>query len=677
MSKDKVKQKKSHKSNIKGRGLGFRIISVFIIIMVVGISAIGFTVYNKTNKILKENLIDTSKATTKSIDDSIKNYLNEFSFITGFMSDDANVQQVLSYPDSKKWMLKSFESIAKNEPDLMNVYIGTRDGQMLLYPQVDLPADYDPRKRGWYEAAVKADKLIWTDPYVDAFTGDMVVTVAKPVYNKFNNNKFVGVAALDISLKTLAENMNKITVGENGYAILVDGNGITMTHKDSKVIGKPIPVKELAEAMKKSNEDTVEYTYNGVEKIGIFDTVVGPRWKILVGLDVAEINDDSAKNLNNIITVGIITLIIGLIIFLLFAKRITNNIKKLLDNMEDVKKGDLTKLFNVSSTDELGALAGFFEDTLKELGNLVKNIKNVSHELTSNAENLAGTSEEASAAADEVSRASEDIAKGAQSQAEDAERGAEIARELADKLNVLGDNINAVYEGIKEVTNANTKGFETINELTEKSNISKATSDKTEKVVKELEEKTNDIGTILDAISAIAVQTNLLALNASIEAARAGEHGRGFAVVAEEIRKLAEESSTAADQVREIVTNIQADSKNAVESVSQMKEISDEQLTAVKGVNDAFDMITVSVTEISGSVNQIVEYKDMIEENKNGLLEAIENISAVSEETAAASEEVNASMEQQTFAVEEVAKAAEKLNEIALELNTEIDKFKI
>ncbi|BEP27893.1 HAMP domain-containing methyl-accepting chemotaxis protein [Helicovermis profundi] len=676
MSKKK-KDKKIKKKSKQGFGIGIRILSVFLSIMIVSIFAIGFTVYHKTNTILEENLVDTSKSLNSSIDRDITHYLSTFSFVSNYLAGDTTVQQVLENQFSKTAMFRIFNEMTKNNKDIMNLYLGTADGQMLLYPKQKLPDGFDPRKRGWYEEAVNAGKLIWTDPYVDATSGELVVTVANPVYNKYNKNKLVGVLGIDINLSTLDKAISGVKIGKNGYIVLVDSKNNTMIHKSKDLIGKPIPVKALNDSLAKNSEDVVSYNYNGENKMLIYNTIEGVNWKVMSSFSMNEINEDASKNLTNIITVGLVSLLIGLILFLLFSRRLTNNIKKLLVNMEEVKKGDLTKLFNVTSTDELGSLAGFFEDTLKELSSLMRNIKNVSHELTSNAENLAGTSEEASAASDEVSRASEDIAKGAQSQAEDAGNGAEIARELADKLNVLGDNINTVFDGLKEVTNANSLGFEKINELTEKSNISKETSEETQKVVKELEVKTNDIGTILDAISAIAVQTNLLALNASIEAARAGEHGRGFAVVAEEIRKLAEESSTAADQVREIVTNIQTDSKNAVESVSQMKEISDEQLSAVKGVNDAFDMITVSVSEISGSVNQIVEYKDMIEENKNGLLEAIENISAVSEETAAASEEVNASMEQQTFAVEEVAKAAEKLNEIAVELNTEIDKFKI
>jgi len=679
----KKKQKKSKKEKLhraKGQskyGLGARILAVFMAIMVIGISAIGVTVYSKTNKILEENLAQTTIEMAHAINDSITNYLESYDFIVNFLSDEQNVQGVLQYPRLKLNMMKTFKSIIKNNDDVMNVYLGTKDGVMMLYPVTELPEGYDPRKRGWYQEAVKEDKLIWTDPYVDAFSGDLVVTVAKPVYNKYDNS-FVGVIGIDINLATLADTVNDIKIGENGYIILADKNGITMTHpKMPEIVGKPIPVKEIAENLYKKESGTIRYTLDGIDKLAIYNTMNNTGWKIIAGIDITEIAEDSAKNLNNIITIGIITLLIGLLVFFLFAKRITNNIKKLLVNMEDVKKGDLTKLFNVTSTDELGSLAGYFEDTLKELANLIRNIKNVSHELTENAENLAGTSEEASAAADEVSRASEDIAKGAQSQAEDAEKGAEIARELSEKLNTLDDRINDIFDELKDVMAVNANGFETISELTEKSNTSKETSENTVKVVGELENKTKEIGTILDAISAIAVQTNLLALNASIEAARAGEHGRGFAVVAEEIRKLAEESSSAADDVREIVTNIQKDSKNAVESVTQMKDISDEQLLAVKKVNDAFDAITVSVNEINTSIEQIVEYKELIETDKNGLLDAIENISAVSEETAAASEEVNASMDQQTYAVEEVAKSAEKLNEIAVELNSEIDKFKI
>ena len=181
----------------------------------------------------------------------------------------------------------------------------------------------------------------------------------------------------------------------------------------------------------------------------------------------------------------------------------------------------------------------------------------------------------------------------------------------------------------------------------------------------------------MDSISAISVQTNLLALNASIEAARAGEHGRGFAVVAEEIRKLAEQSTVAADEVKRIVSNIQQDGSESVKSMSMLKNISEKQNEAVKKVIYAFETIKKAYEMISSNIGHIGDAVSGVNEDKERIVSSIENISAVSEETAAASEEVTSSMDQQSYAVEEVAKAAQHLNQISIRLGEEISKFRI
>ena len=229
----------------------------------------------------------------------------------------------------------------------------------------------------------------------------------------------------------------------------------------------------------------------------------------------------------------------------------------------------------------------------------------------------------------------------------------------------------------ENVVDANTHGMEKVSELKIKTEMAENANTSIETAVSELDENTQSIDAILNTISDIAVQTNLLALNASIEAARAGEHGRGFAVVAEEIRKLAEESSGAADEIRGIVTSIISDSEKTVKQMKLVKQIGSEQAVAVTNVDESFNTISVAVNEIVGEIREIKNAVEGLISDKDKIVDAIGNISAVSEETAAASEEVNASMEQQTQAVENVAKSAEQLKEIAEALGAELSKFNV
>lgn len=681
MSKENKRNSGSSKETGKrGFGLQTKLISVFALIIVVSLSILGFISYYTMTSTLKNNLRDTSSSLNTEIADEITAYLSKYELVVNYLAEDANVKNSSS-EESVAWMLKTFETFAKQDKTLMNVYMGTETGKFHIYPEQSLPADYDPRTRPWYQGAVKTNGFMWTDPYVDASTGSLVLTAAKPAFD--NSGKLIGVVAVDLSLATLSEKINAIKVGKTGYVYVVDSQNNTMIHPNKDLVTKPIPVESLANALANNKEQALNYVYEDPktkikdDKFTTFMTIPNIGWKVGSTLSMTEIDEDASKVLGNIGIVGIISLVLAVVLSFAFARSITKHINTLVKALERIKHGDLSTEIKINSKDEIGALADYFQETLNGLSGLIKNLQVVSGELSFSAESLASTAEQTSASADEVAKTVDDIAKGAQDQAGDAEQGAMKAKELSNKFGTLNQNTQEMLSSAQKVMDANVNGFRTLDDLKKKTAKNDEANQRIESVINELNEKTKHIGTILDAISAISVQTNLLALNASIEAARAGEHGRGFAVVAEEIRKLAEESAKAADEVREIVTNIQNDSQKTVVSMSEVKGISKEQTMAVEEVNISFETIRSAIDEISSKIDRISTSVNLLNVDKDSIVESIENISAVSEETAAASEEVTASMEQQTIAVEEVARAAEKLNSIAVELNHEISKFKV
>lgn len=669
----KQKNEKQVKANV-GLGIRTKLMMVFTIIIVISLAALGGISYQSMSSILKENLKETSQSVNLEIGAEIDAYLSKYELVVNYLSEDANVKGATN-PENVPWMMKMFEGMRAQDAEILNLYIGTADKKMYISPVQDMPDGYDPTSRPWYQAAAATDELIWTDPYVDATSGALVLSAAKSV--KDDSGKIVGVVAIDMSLEAFSKKISEIKVGDSGYVYIVDKSGNTMVHPSKDVIGKPLEVKPIVDAMNAGPEGVVDYRFDGMDKFTTFLTVEGLGWRVGSTVDIREIKKDTDHILLSILLVGLGTIVIAVFISYIFANGITKNLNILVRALSKIKEGDFTTTIDVKSNDEIGSLSSYFKETIGELAHLIKNLQRVSGELSYSAENLAATAEETSASADEVAKTVEDIAKGAQDQAGDAEQGAMRAKELSNKFVNLNHNTTDMLDSAKKVMEANENGFKTLDDLKGKTIKNDQANQRIEIVINELNEKTKHIGTILDAISAISVQTNLLALNASIEAARAGEHGRGFAVVAEEIRKLAEESARAADEVRDIVTNIQNDSKKTVDSMAEMKSISQEQTLAVDDVNMSFETISLSIDDISKQIDKIGQSVTLLNGDKDSIVESIENISAVSEETAAASEEVTASMDQQTVAVEEVAKAAEKLNSIAVELNQEISKFRV
>ncbi|SHH52665.1 methyl-accepting chemotaxis protein [Tepidibacter thalassicus] len=660
-------------------GIRGKLISVFVILITVPLIFLGVAAHKKSLNIIEKDLKELSVSTLEGIEISIDNYLKGFEDSLDMLANNVDLKEILNHPNYEPFMIGLFQGVIDSHKDVISVYMGTKDKQMFTYPQAEYSEDFDPTTRPWYKNAYEKKITSWTQPYVDVHTNKLVVTVSSPVYDE--NNEFVGVVAMDVLLDSLSNNISKMKIGNNGYPFIVDANGNFMTHKNKSKIGNKLKTKEIVEAMAKEKTGDVVYELNENGKIrkkfAAFRKMNKTGWTIFGSLYLDEILDRAHDMIYTIVLIGGMLLVGAIIVAYVFSKSLTSTIHKLISDMEKIKEGDLTVRSDIKTDDELGKLASNFNDTIDTLSNLIKNIKEVSHEVRNSSENLAATAQETSATSDQVAMTVEQIAKGALSQAEDAEKGVELVNRLSDKLNELTDNTNDMFVSAENVVNSNLQGFEAVEDLKQKTDQNINTTKMIESAVLALNDKSKNIREILDTITSIAEQTNLLALNASIEVARAGEHGRGFAVVADEIRKLAEGSRNAADEIKNIVENIQKDSQNTVEIMNEVKKVSSEQADAVSKVNSSFDVISRSVGDITYKISSIKEFVNNMNEEKDLIVASIQNISAVSEESASSSEEVSASMNEQALAIEEVAKAADKLNGLSMKLNEEIKIFKI
>ena len=454
-------------------------------------------------------------------------------------------------------------------------------------------------------------------------------------------------------------------------------------HPNPEMIGKNIKdigfTDETLNTYFETGSGTLDYIDETTkdERFIVYQKFTTADWILVNTVSYKEITAVTDQMTLNIITIGVISLIVAILIGIFATGFVTKAVKNIEQKMKLVAAGDFTVTMDVKSNDEIGSLSKSFNIMIAEVKDLMTATVGVSQEVLKASENLAAFAEQTSAASTDVANTVDEIARGASDQAEETETGVQIANSLSEKFENLAENSKEMNLNAQSTLEVNEEGIKTLEELKQASKVSLESNDRVEKAIVDLDKSATSINAILETITSIASQTNLLALNASIEAARAGEAGRGFAVVADEIRKLAEGSDNAAQEIKIILDKIQNESKHTVNIMQEVKGIYVEQEMSVEKVNSAFGEISASIGKVAQRIEEMTSQVEGLMTEKEKIVSTMENISAVSEETAAASEEVTASMQQQSDAVEQVAQSASGLSSLAAELMEKLSKFKI
>ncbi len=541
----------------------------------------------------------------------------------------------------------------------------------------------DLHTRAYFQKAMKGEAVI-SDPVVSPASGDLVAVVAVPVKSE---GRVTGVLFGAMSLNELAKKVSMVKLGQTGYAYVLKGDGLTIANQNKELVMKDNPLKNeklpaslraATERMVKGETGTAIYEYNNIEKMVGFAPITTVGWSLAVSLPVSEATGAlDTLTMISLITIAIV-LVIAAIIIAWFARRIAKPLRTLEAAATRIAGGDLTLIkTNVDSNDEIGRLGRAFETMTQNLRGLIRQVSSATEQLAASSEELTASAEQSAQASTSVAASINDISQGSEKQVSAVNETSSIVQEISATMEEVSATAAEMATMSEQAAGAAMEGTTSVDRAVSQMGAVSVGAKQAQTAAVELKASSAQIGEIVGLISTIAGQTNLLALNAAIEAARAGEQGRGFAVVADEVRKLAEQSETAARQIKTLVGSNHDSIGKVVEAIDiAIKDISQGvELVNVAGTN--FSAINGQVRQVTDQVASIAKAINEAAVGSQRIVISIKDVETVSRASAAEAQTVSAATEEQSASMEEIAASSQALAKLAMDLQAAVSKFRV
>ena len=403
-----------------------------------------------------------------------------------------------------------------------------------------------------------------------------------------------------------------------------------------------------------------------------------PNTDAIVGIDMdaSFISELQNKMMIYVISLLVISIIIGLVCAIIIGKRIVNPIEKLLDHTHEFATGNLTESIVVEREDEIGELSKGFE-------NMRQNLSHIINDVRENAQTIKGTSASLQIAFDEMVESYNQIVTGTTEESKASEQRAHhidqvsnMISELSETIRSMNEQTNQINEFTKQADSLAEQGTKQVLDAKDQMNKIKSNGQANNDNLANLEKDVLEINNVVELIRGIASQINLLSLNASIEAARAGDAGKGFAVVAQEVQKLAGQTDDSINVISEAIDRINNQTAKVITNNNESFNDIVKGVSLVEGNGEVFNEIFESVEKLSKTVQISVSNSQTIVTAADDSLASIQQIAAVSEESVATTEEISAASIQQSMTMEALKHQNDGMAKQAHELEEMVAQFK-
>ncbi|MED1781210.1 methyl-accepting chemotaxis protein [Brevibacillus fortis] len=541
---------------------------------------------------------------------------------------------------------------------------------------------YDYLAQDWYKAGMVDKPYVWTEPYADPISKVPMVTAIAPIKV---GGKISGTTTLDIGLTELNKSIENLKVGETGYGFIVSKSGIYVSHRDAQ---KNLQVKitdESETGLRDIANQITEATATGMTQTTIdgqnqcvtFAPIGETGMMLATVMPAAEINGPITQYFYiSLIIFGVSISIFLVLLYWFINRQVARPLVQLKAGIVNlVEKKDLTQTIPIRRKDEIGDVATAVNAFIEDLHGMMKNISGYTGQVGTVSDTSAKKAHEARLAFGQVASSFQEVATGTENQQHSAEESARAMEEMAIGIQRIAEASSTMAESSKHMANEAVAGNQSVEKVSgQMDSINRSVSHSAD-VVRSLDSRSAEISQIVEVIASIASQTNLLALNAAIEAARAGEQGRGFAVVADEVRKLAEQSNNSANQIANLITEIQRETTSAVQAMDEGTREVETGIQIAYETGEAFRRIMDSTQDVADQIQEISSVAEQMSAATEQVTASILQLSSIAKDSAASASSVAASTEEQRISMNQLSTSAEQLNQMAKELQQMINRF--
>lgn len=665
------------RSGFMGIKRRFMVMIGLVVLLLAAVSGIG---YYMAQSILSDSVKSQLTAIVKDQGSQLDTWIESKAAILDGVGNALSKQS--AEVSTTKQTLPYLGAIA-GDKEILDLTSGSDSGNSFSYVDGDITNDFDARTRDWYKDAKNTGSSLFTEAYVSSggsSDGKIVISYAVPL--KADSGKTIGALCEDIDLSVLENVVKKVNYEGQGTGIIIDKKGqIIASSGEEKVMSLIHDDKELTshyDAMLAQPTGYFEISRGGETEMFAYTTLERPGW--IVGLFVPK--DYVFASLTKLKIVYTVLCLLGLILIAIggaiFAKQITSVVVRLKNHAVELSQGNLAVAdLEVTSNDEFGDLTNSFNTMKAHLHALIKQMSSVSEQVAAASEELTAGAHQSAEASTNVAETITKIAEGMQNQNNSIDEAKKEVDAVFTEMQAMTDNTKLIADTSNDTAIAAKTGEQLMNNAMQKMEHIESSVMSSADTVRILGENSKEIGAIVETIVAIADQTNLLALNAAIEAARAGEAGKGFAVVAEEVRKLAAESQTSAEKIKEKISSIQVDTNQAVIAMQEGTVEVQAGTEAINEVGRQFKDIMQKVSDIKTQIDAFHAASSRITNGAERIVGAVDSIDEVSRETASHTETISAAAEEQSASSTEIASSSDSLAKMASELQNATNKFKL